>query len=202
VTQAASQAQTQAQLSGRVAPRWQGVTRLHEGGQHWLLVNATPEQVWPLVGNFLKERGYGIAQSEPAIGLMESEWKVLTAPGNGALGLREQVRLRVESYREPGRTEVFLNLKLSEAAANGPWSRGAADEERGVELLNRLAQYLGASKIDDSVPETPVAAAPAKPADDEKPNRFLLGPTTEEEKAEIKERWERIEETCAICPPR
>lgn len=192
VQQVVAQSQIQSQLSGRVAPRWQGVTRMRDGELNWLLVNATPEQTWPLASNFLKQQGYSIARSEPAIGIMETAWKSLA--DEGLANLRAQVRVRVESYREPGRSEVFLSFKTSEAGAEA--ANGAADNDRAIEMLNRLAQYLGASKIDDSAPATKASAAPAQPVAAEAESE------TVDEKQKVKDRWEGIEKDCAICPAR
>lgn len=198
----AAQARLQQQLNGRVAPRWQGVQRMRDGRQSWLLVNATPEQVWPLVGKFLKGRAYSVSRSEPAIGIMETQWRVMDE-ADGGVQLREQLRVRVESYREPGRSEVFLSAKISEqGAGNGQWSRGLGDDERSVEMLNRLAKYLGASKIDDSVPEPVVANQQAAKGVTAEDVRKEIAEQDAAEKQRIKNKWEEIEDNCVVCPNR
>lgn len=192
VQQARVQREMQSQVDGRVAPRWQGVQRMRDGQLHWLQVNATPEQTWPLVTDFLKQRGYRIARSEPAIGIMETDWKAQQADGNNTV--RSQVHVRVESTPVPGRSEVFLSYKISNAMGRGGlYGPEAVDSDRTIEMQNRLAQYLGANKIDDSVPPPPPTAADRS---------ALREQDKERERQETEEKWEKIRENCAICPPR
>lgn len=214
VVQAVSEAQLQAKISGRVAPRWQGVQRMRDGQQNWLLVNASPEQVWPLINKFVKGRGYSIAQNEPAIGIMETAW---VETSDADVSLRENLRVRVEPHREAGRTEVFVNIKSSEKTADGQWRRGVSDDERSVEMLNRLAQYLGANKIDDTPQAMPATAATVAPA-----ARPAVAPAAasgmtakeivadvkaeieaeeEAERQQSEETWKEIEKKCPGCPP-
>lgn len=197
VQEAVSQAQLQTKISGRVAPRWQGVQRMRDGQQYWLVVNASPEQVWPLIGKFLKGRDYSIAQNEPAIGILQTEWMESNDAG---VGLRESLRVRVEPHRESGRTEVFLRVKSSEMGASGQWQHAIADDERSIEMLNRLARHLGANKIDDTLPTAPAkteATTSAVTADSVKAE---IAAEKEAEKQETEDRWKRIEKDCAFCP--
>lgn len=182
VQKAESRTHRQAQLSGRVAPRWQGVQRLRDGQQNWLLVNATPEQVWPLISKFLKERGYSIARNEPAIGIMETGWKALDDAGNDSL--RERLQVRVEPHLEPGRTEVFLSQKNT--------SQLASDSERAIEMLNRLAQFMGGNIIDDTPPESPVNKASSEKSSE----------PAEEGTVKLKKNKERNNEGCGFCNPK
>jgi outer membrane protein assembly factor BamC len=49
--------------------------RVERGGiQRWLVVKASPQQVWPLVKDFWQENGFLIAIEEQRNGWMETDW--------------------------------------------------------------------------------------------------------------------------------
>src|SRR3569832_1345805 len=44
------------------------------GSQRWLVVQATPQQVWPVIKDFWQENGFIINMESPESGIIESDW--------------------------------------------------------------------------------------------------------------------------------
>ena len=58
-----------------VAPQAVGDVRLERAGnERWLRTSQTPEQIWPQLQAFWKERGFILIQDTPAAGVMETDW--------------------------------------------------------------------------------------------------------------------------------
>ena len=159
-------------IGERVLPQGKGVQRLRDGQHRWLLVSAEPEQVWPLARKFLEMRGYRVNKDEPAVGLIETDWKNIFdvtggnsgSEGNDTNGIpteRERLRLRLEPGQQSEKTEVYLTQYRSERAAGTDgeqWVLRAPDGERAIEMLNRFARFLTAENVEDAVSLTPVAS--------------------------------------------
>ncbi len=159
-------------IGERVLPQGKGVQRLRDGQHRWLLVSAEPEQVWPLARKFLEMRGYRVSRDEPAVGLMETDWKnVFDIAGDntdaekesdGIPTWRERLRLRLEPGQQSDRTEVYLTEYRSERVAGTDggkqWQLRAPDGDRAIEMLNRFARYLTAENVEDAVSLAPVAS--------------------------------------------
>ena len=73
-----------------------GVKIERDGSQRWLAVSGkTPAELWPLLKAFWQESGFTIANEEPSIGQMETDWAENRAklPGGGLRSLLEKVGL-------------------------------------------------------------------------------------------------------------
>jgi outer membrane protein assembly factor BamC len=146
-------------IGERVLPAGKGVQRMRAGQRRWLVVEAEPEQTWPLVRKFLTMRGYRVQRDEPAIGLLETDWKAQFADENsadaqsgGQSNWRERLRIRVEPAEDAGRTDIFLTQRNSQRSEGGEWQLRPADTDRAVEMLNRLARFLADKDVSDAVP--------------------------------------------------
>ena len=144
-------------LGEPVLPPGRGVQRVRDGQRRWLIVSAEPEQAWPLVRKFLTMRGYSIARDEPAIGLLETDWKDRfdDTDHNGLPNWRERLRIRLEPAEQAGKTEVYVSQNNSERVTEdgqSQWQIRAPDNERSVEMMDRLARYLVAGNIEDVAP--------------------------------------------------
>lgn len=147
-----------------VLPPGKGVTRLKDGQHHWLLVAVEPEQLWPLARKFLEMRGYQVSRDEPAVGLMETDWKKRFDESDGKMvsDSQERLRIRIEPGQQPGSTEVYLSQYLrdriasADDAAGEKWKLRESDNERAVEMLNRFASFLAGEKVEEATPLTPM----------------------------------------------
>lgn len=143
--------------------------RVERGGiQRWLVVKATPEQVWPVVKDFWQENGFLIAVEEQRNGWMETDWSENRAkiPVGGLTGFlnraldavsslpeRDKFRARLEPGIEPGTTEVYLSHKglaevyYRERDNNTRWQVRPSDTELEAVMLSRLAMRLGLDEV-------------------------------------------------------
>jgi outer membrane protein assembly factor BamC len=153
-------------IGERVLPQNQDVQRMRDGQRRWLQVSVEPEQVWPLVRKFVEMRGYRVSRDEPAIGLLETGWENRFGDDsddgkggtdeNGKANWREMLRIRIEPAERLGSSEIYLSQRNGERVITDEgepvWQLRKSDEDRAIEMLNRLAQYLVAEDVKDAVP--------------------------------------------------
>ncbi len=156
------------------------------GNERWLRSSLTPEQLWPQLQAFWKERGFVLTQDQAAAGVMETDW----AENRGKLpvdfvrasigkvfdsaystGELDKFRTRVE--RGPNGTEIYITHRgmievyRGERKESTVWQPRAPDPQLEAELLSRLMLRLGATeeaaKVAVGVATAPGAAgAPAR----------------------------------------
>ena len=145
------------------------------GNERWLRTSLTPEQLWPQLQAFWKERGFVIVQDTPATGVMETDWAenrgklpldfVRSAIGkvfDGAYSTGELDKFRTRVERSATGTEVYITHRgmievyNGERKENTTWQPRQPDPQLEGELLSRLMLKLGAS-------ETVAKAAVATP---------------------------------------
>ncbi|WP_019919170.1 outer membrane protein assembly factor BamC [Methyloversatilis discipulorum] len=135
------------------------------GSQRWLVVNATPDQLWPQVKEFWQETGFLIDIEQPEAGVMETDWNENRAklPNDivrNTIGRlidqlystpeRDKFRTRLEPGAEPGTTEIYVSHRgvvevyTNERSDNTVWQPRPADPELEAEMLRRLMVRLGA----------------------------------------------------------
>ena len=136
-----------------------------DGNRRWLLVQQTPEQLWPRLKTFWQERGFTLVEENAATGVMETNFSENRArlPNDvvrntiGRLlgnlydtGERDSYRTRLE--RTAGGTEIYIShrgieeVKVSDARDSGTtWRARDSEPELEAELLSRLMVTLGAA---------------------------------------------------------
>lgn len=180
--QSGAVAATVPQAAVNVAPRVLGDVKIErQGNERWLRTSLTPEQLWPQLQAFWKERGFALAQDQAATGVMETEWaenraklpndfirnsigKIFDAAYS--TGERDKFRTRVERGANGGGTEVYISHRgmvetyVGDRREATVWQPRPADPELEAEFLSRLMIKLGAK---DEVAKTAFAAAPSGP---------------------------------------
>jgi len=154
------------------------------GSQRWLVVKATPEQLWPQLKDFWHDSGFTVETESPATGTMETNWaenrakipddilrrtigKVFDSAYSS--GTRDKFRTRLER-RADGSTEVYI----SHRGANEVYT-GAAKETTGwvprpndpgleAEFLGRLMARLTGAADNKANVKSAVAAVNGAPA--------------------------------------
>lgn len=136
--------------SRRVLPQLDNVRIERSGDKRWLVVNATPAQVWPRLRDFWIEQGFLIKLEDPSIGIMETDWAEQRAEFKGSFlkeminklndalygaVTRDKFRTRLERGAEPGTTEIFVSHRGAEEVSSGKITRaqddtGSRDEVR------------------------------------------------------------------------
>lgn len=156
------------------------------GTQRWLVVEAPPEQVWPLVKEFWQEMGFIIVSENAETGIMETDWaenraKIPQDVFRNLLGKvidqaystpeRDKFRARLERGQQPGITEVYVThrgmyeMYVNDAnmrhAGKTMWEPRPPDPELEAEMLRRLMIKFSGEK---SVPTVQAkATAPPEP---------------------------------------
>lgn len=132
------------------------------GTQRWLVVQATPQQVWPVIKDFWQEAGFIINLESPETGVIETDWAENRAKipqdmirrtlGRVLDGLystaeRDKFRTRIESGRDG--TEIYLSHRgmmevyATEGKDKTVWQPRPADPELEAEMLRRLMLRFG-----------------------------------------------------------
>jgi len=162
-----------------VLPEVKGVRLERNGAQRWLVVNDTPENVWPVIKAFWQENGLGIASEDQAAGVMETDWVENRAnvPLSGirsvigkvfdnlySSGEKDQYRTRLERGKDG--TEVYITHRGMEevVSADGntsKWEQRANDPELEAILLQKLMVRFGGSATQAA---SEAAATPSAPA--------------------------------------
>jgi outer membrane protein assembly factor BamC len=160
-----------------VAPQGVGTMSIERlGNERWLRTTLSPEQLWPQLLAFWKERGFVITQDQPAAGVMETDWAenrgklpmdfIRSSIGkvfDGAYSTGELDKFRTRIERVAGGTEVYITHRgmievyTSERKESTIWQPRAPDPQLEGELLSRLMLRLGAT---DDVAKTALVVAP------------------------------------------
>ncbi len=151
-----------------VLPQSDKVQLERAGSERWLVVKATPEQVWPVLKEFWQELGFIVNVERPASGIMETDWaenraKLPQDPIRNVLGKlfdslystaeRDKFRTRIERGREPGTVEIYISHRgMYEVIQGGDGGNGTVWEPRPAdpglegEMLQRLMVRFGVSE--------------------------------------------------------
>lgn len=139
------------------------------GEKSWMVLGDSPEQVWPLVQEFLADSGVGIARENPPEGVIESEWIVVADRDYGDVvrtAVRDGGAKHVEdggAVIEPGRERLQFRVERgirrgsSEVHIAHIRAIGLADEESAgipaveTEVVTKLAEYVAAGVTDAPV---------------------------------------------------
>ena len=137
------------------------------GNERWLVVQATPEQVWPLVRQFWQETGFTVATERPEAGVMETDWAENRAriPHDiirNTIGQvfddaystpeRDKFRTRIERGAVLGTTEIYISHRgiyevyVTEGKDQTRWEPRKPDPDLEAEMLRRLMVRLGATE--------------------------------------------------------
>ncbi|HVO87936.1 MAG TPA: outer membrane protein assembly factor BamC [Casimicrobiaceae bacterium] len=153
--------------------------RIARGGtERWLVVRATPDQAWNIVHQFWLDNGFVIAQDQPALGVMETDWAENRADipqdflrkyvgkyidAFYTTYKRDKFRTRVERGAEPGTTEIYISHRGMEQVpttkidnvqgAGFAWALMPPNPNLEAEMLSRLMMRFGAPET-EAVAET------------------------------------------------
>lgn len=154
-----------ANANSPLLPESEKVTIERAGSQRWLVVKATPEQLWPALKSFWQSNGFIIKYENPDAGVMETEWaenrakipqdtvrKLIGAVLENVYSTseRDKFRTRLERGATPGTTEVYISHRGMVEVLKGPegsdqliWQPRPADPELEAEMLRRFMAKLG-----------------------------------------------------------
>lgn len=151
-----------------VLPELQNVGMERSGDKRWLVVKASPGQVWPLVREFWFQNGFTLKFEDPTIGIMETDWAENTLdvprgfirdwlgrllPQLNSASTRDKFRVRLERGVERGTTEIYVSHRGAETRSQKSregefegWRPRGSDPELEAEMLTRLMIYFGVNE--------------------------------------------------------
>ncbi|UCH52994.1 MAG: outer membrane protein assembly factor BamC [Pseudomonadota bacterium] len=180
-----------------VLPTFENMRLVRGGNQHWLIVDGTPEELWPQVQSFLLSTGLLIAKENPQTGVLETDWAENRANVGGAFqramakylgsvystGVRDRYRVRLVRGEQPGTTDILIaHHKMEEEVYTESnnnvrfvWEPRPSDPELEVEMLRLLMVHLGVTPEDASQQVAKIQKAPdrAKLTRDEEGRNLL-----------------------------
>lgn len=122
--------------------RPEGVVIRRYSGENWIVIAATPGQVWPRVRDFWTQRGTMLDYENPVDGVMETVW--ISALGSAED--REKFRLRIEPGIHTSSSEISLiQISRPDSVVGSElvvWPALSESEDREFALLQDLSQYL------------------------------------------------------------
>jgi len=172
-----------------VLPPQEKVRLERAGSQRWLVVDAQPDALWPVIKEFWQDNGFLIDTDSPQIGIMETDWaenraKIPDSAIRKLIGKvldsaysypeRDKFRTRLEHGTDAGTTEVYIshrgmaqiNVSKDRYTETTKWQVRPVDPELEAEMLSRLAVRLGARdeqiKAEAKAPEQPRATLSKK----------------------------------------
>lgn len=112
------------------------------GTEQWILVEASPGQVWPQVRGFLNRAQLPTDRIDPELGLIETDW--LQPAGARA----ERYRMRIEQGVQRETSEVFV---LHDLIGGEGWPASSEDPERENIMIQELSQFIADSSVEGVV---------------------------------------------------
>lgn len=108
----------------------------------WIVLDATPGQVWPLVRDYWTQLQVILEYEDPGAGIMETSW--LEVDSN--LETRHKYRVAIEPGLHSGYSEIYVIHVESPRSEPAPlvvtWPETSASEDRERQILDSLSQYL------------------------------------------------------------
>lgn len=130
-----------------VLPAQDDIKILRDGTHAWLLAKGSPSLLWPWVREFWLTKGFDIELESPRQGIMETGWLEYADIAEGPKK-KDHYRARLEYGVQSGVTEIHLAQEglIQSKDKQGGWIPRDIDRELEIEMLKRLAIYLGANK--------------------------------------------------------
>lgn len=122
--------------------RREGVVLQSLSDKRWILIDATPGQVWPLVRDYWTSLRIALDREDPGGGVMETAWVEMRTDRE----LRHKYRIVIEPGLHSGYSEIYvLHLQQPRAAPvpeAAPWPRASVSEDMETQMLRSVSQYL------------------------------------------------------------
>ena len=119
-----------------------GVVIQRQGDENWIVVDASPSQVWPRVRDYWLRNNIQLAFENPTRGVMDTSWFVL----DGNPVTKEKLRVTIEPGFQNDSAEIrLLHLGVSQALPTFEqvnWPDKSTDPLTEYDLLTSLSEYL------------------------------------------------------------
>lgn len=160
-----------AAASDTVLPQVENIRLERAGNQRWLVVQQSPEVLWPRLKEFWQQNGFLIHIESKDSGVMETDWAenrakipqdfIRNTIGRAfdalySTGERDKFRTRLERGAD-GVTEIFVSHRGAEEVVSGRerettvWTPRASDPELEAAFLARMMAFLGGESKKEAV---------------------------------------------------
>ncbi|MCL5061083.1 MAG: outer membrane protein assembly factor BamC [Candidatus Thermoplasmatota archaeon] len=132
------------------------------GSQRWLVVQASPQQVWPVIKDFWQETGFIVNLESPETGVIETDWaenrakipqdvirRTLGKVLDGLYSTAERDKFRTRIETGSAGTEIYVShrgmMEVYDSSNKDRtvWQPRPADPELEAEMLRRLMLRFG-----------------------------------------------------------
>ena len=122
--------------------RRQGVIIQSLGGHSWIVLDANPGQVWPLVRDYWTRLEVILDYENPSAGIMETSWLEVDSD----LDTRHKYRVTIEPGLHSGYSEIYVlhleNLRSDPIPMVISWPEASNSADRERQILDTVSQYL------------------------------------------------------------
>lgn len=160
-----------ADVKEKILPTSDSVRLEKAGSQRWLVVDAPPEKIWPVVREFWTDLGFAVRLENSETGVMETEWADTEGLNPKAKGTflekfdsyvdklsnvqhRKKFRTRLDSDSEHGSTEIYLShLSVSNTPDDGKTRIRTpyGEVETGYKLEDHTSKTTEERAIDEDI---------------------------------------------------
>ncbi|MBT3529909.1 MAG: outer membrane protein assembly factor BamC [Gammaproteobacteria bacterium] len=122
--------------------RQEGVIIQNLGDKEWVVIDATPGQVWPLVRDFWTQLQVILDYENPGTGTMETSWLEVDSDQE----MRHKYRVTIEPGLHSGYSEIYIlhmeDLRSEPEPIILTWPEASNSGERENQIMTNLSQYL------------------------------------------------------------
>ncbi len=122
--------------------RREGVVIQTLGDRRWIVIDATPAQVWPLVRDFWSRLDLELDLADPGSGTMETAW----LEAADAAETRQKYRVVIEPGLHSASSEITVkhlqNLRTQPIPMTIDWPGVSDDPQMERQILDAISQYL------------------------------------------------------------
>ncbi len=122
--------------------RREGVIIQSLSGVRWILIDATPGQVWPLIRDYWTELQIALDYENPSAGILETSWVEIGLDQEN----RHKYQIRIEPGLHSGYSEIYVthlqNLRDDPIPAEVSWPEKSSSLDLEQEMLRSVSQFL------------------------------------------------------------
>lgn len=124
------------------ATRRQGVIIQSLVNKRWIVLDATPSQVWPLIRDYWTELQIVLDYENPGSGIMETAWLEVDSDQE----TRHKYRIMIEPGLHSGYSEIYVthlqNLRSDPVPTVITWPEESSSADLEREVMTSVSQYL------------------------------------------------------------
>lgn len=122
--------------------RREGVVIQALGDRRWIVIDATPAQVWPLIRDYWTQLQVVMEYENPSARIMETAWLEV----NDDQETRNKYRVSIEPGLHSGSSEIYVkhlsNLRTQPIPQLITWPEISTDPDRERQILDSVSQFL------------------------------------------------------------